>query len=190
MSEATMHASRGLSFCFRGAASMNQRRKAAIAAACPGLILFLFGAVACIAQTAATPQPQAALVRTTFALGGTSFTIFLPPAAVVEDSSVPGEVLIDFRKNTRDQRMIVLTMAPYNSDVRYDQKTRLMSDGQLQYRTDDDTGGGSSGAIAELSGRLEIGGLVVSVKCTDQDKFYPKTEWCLPYLDHLEVVQH
>lgn len=185
MSEAIMRASRLMSFCARGTAVVNVHRKAAVAAAC----LFIFGAVACHAQTAAPPRPQAALVRTTFTLGGTTFAIFLPPAAVVDDSTVPDTVYIDFRKNTRDQRMIVLTTASRNSDARYDQKARLTNGAQLQYRTDGNIGGGSSGAIAELAGRLEIGPLVISVECTDQDKFYPKTEWCLPYLDRLETAQ-
>jgi hypothetical protein len=185
MTESIMRASRLMSCSACGVAVMNGRRKAAVAAAC----LFIFGAVACHAQTAVPRQPQAALVRTTFMLGGTSFAIFLPSAAVLEDSTVPRRIYIDFRKNTRDQRTIIFTAASRNSDALYDQKARLMNGGQLQYRTDPNTGGGSSGAIAELSGRLEIGGLVIWVECTDQDKYYPKTEWCLPYLNRLEIVQ-
>jgi hypothetical protein len=189
MNEAIMRTSQMSPSCDRGAAVMNGRCSAAIAAACSSLIPFLFSAVACHAQTAAPSQPEVALVRTTFTLGAAVFTIFLPQAAVVEGTAIPGKVYIDFRKNTRDQQMIVLTAALRNSDARYDQKTRLRSGGQLQYRTDEDTGGGSSGAIAELSGQLEIVGLGISVMCTDQDKFYPKSEWCLPYLDRLETAQ-
>lgn len=64
-----------------------------------------------------------------------------------------------------------------------------MRDGRLEYRGGGHTGGGSGGPIAELTGRMEIGPLVLTVSCTDRGTgaWAREPDWCLPYPDRLEI---
>jgi hypothetical protein len=174
---------------------MSIRSNAALAMWCPKffiVILLLLCASGCDDQTAVpvTPAPsEPTLARMTFTLGGTSFAIFLPETATIHSPVSPDKVYIDLRKNSREQRVLILTTAPHDPGASYDQKKTLTNGGHLEYRTEDDTGGGMSGLIAELTGRMKIGSLVISVECTDQAKWSRKPEFCLPYLDRLEIVE-
>ena len=175
---------------------MSIRSNAALAMWCPKffiVIVLLLCASGCDDQTAvpATPAPSApTLARMTFILGGKSFAIFLPEASVVDDSSSPGKVYIDPRKSTRLERVLILAIAPPGPGASYDQKFKLTKGGNLKYRTVDNTGGGSGGPIAQLTGQMEIGLLVLSVECTDQNELLSREpNWCLPYLDRLEIVE-
>ncbi len=132
---------------------------------------------------------QQALIRKTFALGDTSFAIFLPEAAVVGRSAGGDKVTFDLTKGERLERSLTLATAPPEPGASADRDALLANGSRFEYAVEDDIGGGSGGPIARLSGRLAIGAHVLSVTCTDQDEWSREPAWCRPYLARLEVVK-
>ena len=130
---------------------------------------------------------DAKLVRRTFTLGGTSFAVVVPEAAVV--SQFGDQVRFDLSKNRRVQGCSVATVPTAGSVAAHDQRDVLANGARLEYRIAHDTGGGSGGPHAELSGRMEIGSHVLWVNSWDQNEGYRYPGWCVPYLARLEIVE-
>ena len=158
-------------------------------------IFGLSGIAACVwpnmvrAQASQRPAlPERALARLTFTLDGTSFAIFLPEAAIVSNSASGHEVRFALTKGKRLERLLVLAITSAAIDVGDHPKVMLANGARLEYQVKDDTGGGSGGPVAELIGRMNIGSLVLSVRCTDQEKSGRESDWCLPYLSRLEIL--
>ena len=137
----------------------------------------------------ATARPTTTLARMTFTLGGASLAIFLPEAAVVHNLTGRDKIYIDLTKGKRLERWLILQTAPHGPGANYDKTMILTNGGHLEYRTEDNTGGGSGGPVAELRGRMEVGSLILAVTCTDQDEGSREPDWCLPYLSGLEIVE-
>ena len=134
----------------------------------------------------AAPAGPKALRRTTFTLDGMSFAMPVPDRGNVRVSADTFTIFV----GTRLQRLITLEKSKAGSRRHYRQKTVLANGLRLEYSIDDNVGGGSGGTIAELKGRLEINGHVLSVLCTDQSEFSaPQADWCLSYLGQLELTK-
>ena len=129
------------------------------------------------------------LARVTFRLDGTSFAIFLPEAARASNSASGNEVRFDLTKGKRLERLLILAMTSPAIEAGDHPKVMLANGARLEYQVKDDTGGGSGGPVAELIGRMNIGPLVLSVRCTDQEKWGRAPAWCLPYLGRLEILE-
>ena len=159
-------------------------------------IVALSGIATCVwpkvvrAQHAERPAlPKTALKRLTFRLDGTSFAIFLPEAAIASNSASGQEVRFDLTKGKRLERLLILAKTSTTIDAGDHPKVTLANGARLEYQVKDDTGGGSGGPVAALIGRMNIGLLVLSVRCTDQEKWGREPDWCLPYLGRLEILE-
>jgi hypothetical protein len=159
---------------------------------------FLFAAVLSLGASGCGEQPEPSwssdsklrdskLVRSTFTLGGTSYAIVLPEAAVV--GHFGDEVSFDLSKNRRVQGCRVATVPTAGSVATYDQRKVFANGARLQYHIDHAAGGGSGGPHAELSGRMEIGSHVLWVNSWDQHEGYRYPGWCVPYLARVEIVE-
>jgi len=137
----------------------------------------------------AGPQADAPLSHLTFTLGATLFAIDLPEKAEIRDFGDPSAVTVyDFTRGERLQRQIRIATAGRESSV--NDRTMPLAGGRLDYQVTDNIGGGSGGPIGELTGRLQLGSRILLVECTDQDGLgYTHPDWCLPYLDRLEIVR-
>lgn len=135
-----------------------------------------------------TLQADTPLSRMTFTLGATPFAIDLPERATIRNFGDPSSVTIyDLSRGNRLQRQIRITTK--RREVGVNDHTMALAGGRFDYQIADDLGGGSGGPIGELTGRLAIGPRVLFVECTDQNELGdPHPDWCLPYLDRLEVV--
>ena len=133
-------------------------------------------------------QAETPLSHMTFTLGATPFAIDLPQRAEIRNFGDPSSVTIyDFTRGNRLQRQI--RIATKQHELSANDRTMALARGRLDYQVTDNIGGGSGGPIGELTGRLTIGPRVLFVECTDQDGLgYTHPDWCLPYLDRLEVV--
>jgi hypothetical protein len=140
-------------------------------------------------QTEPPAHPAATLARMTFKLGETSFAIFLPTDAVVRTSAGEQKITIDLTKGRRLERFLILAIIPHEPGMIYDRTAVTATGGRLVFQVKDNTGGGSGGPVAELTGRMDIGSIALSVTCTDQDEWSRKPDWCLPYLNRLEIVE-
>jgi hypothetical protein len=157
---------------------MSIRSNAAFARLCPRffiVILLLLGASACNEQAEVNVRPKPLLARMTFTLGGTSFAIFLPEASQIgsvgHDATSPDyKIYIDPMISTRLVRKLILAIAPNERSASYDHKVLLENGGRLEYSVLDNIGGGSGGPEAEITGRMEIGLLALSVTCHDQNE--------------------
>lgn len=154
-------------------------------------LVTLIGMALALLPSLAGAQPSTpattALARKVFTLGGTPFVLFLPEAATVRISASENTITFDLTKGMRLERQLVLATAP--REIVAGRKVLLRNGARLEYAIDDNTGGGSGGPIAALSGRMEIGAHALSVRCTDQDEGSREPDWCLRYLDRLEIVQ-
>jgi hypothetical protein len=139
----------------------------------------------------APPPADTPLARRIFTLGATSFAIDLPEASEIRDFGDPSDVTIyDFTRGKRLQRQIRIATASREPGANYDRQMAIAGSGHLEYQVTDNIGGGSGGPIGELTGRLKIGSRVLFIECTDQDGLgYTHPDWCLRYLDRLEIVQ-
>lgn len=166
---------------------------ALIAGLCIGFVLAVlvvsgfFGAPPHSALPAAR-QADTPLLRLTFTLGATPFAIDLPERAEIQNFGDPSAVTIyDFTRGKRLQRQIRIATTPREPSA--NDRTMALAGGRLDYQVTDNIGGGSGGPIGELTGRLQLGSRILFVECTDQDGLgYTHPDWCLPYLDRLEIV--
>jgi hypothetical protein len=165
-------------------------RSPAIRRLSSGLIMLLSGMAGCFAQTEPHARPEAKLARMTFALGETTFAILLPEVDEIKPAAgVLAVTIYDFTRGKRLQRQIRIGTGPRDPGASHDRMMAL-GGGRLDYQVTDFIGGGSAGPIGELTGRLEIGSLVLFIECTDQDDLgYTHPDWCLPYLNRLEIVR-
>jgi hypothetical protein len=72
------------------------------------------------------------------------------------------------------QRTLSLATARSERGISYVRKMILAKGARLDYHVEDDTGGGSAGAIAEPTARIKVGALVIFVTCTDQHFVAPR----------------
>lgn len=149
--------------------------------------------IATLAGSAKIAQAQRAsdppLVRKEVVLDGMTLALSLPEANAARISVRGDRMTIDFARNMRLQRLLILRRGPPPSGGPLGPKQDLPSGGRLSYRLDDDAGGGSGGPIAELNGILEIGTVELAVTCTDQSEWGGDPEWCLSYLGQIELVK-
>jgi hypothetical protein len=123
----------------------------------------------------------------TFTLGAVSFATRLPAKAVLQASADARSVIIrDLSKSTRLDRSLVLTLDA--RAARFDRTVRLRDGNRLAFRENDDTGGGSGGPTAELSGMMALGNVPLFVTCTDQGEWSRDPRWCLPILEELKIA--
>lgn len=128
------------------------------------------------------------LVRKEVVLDGLTIALSLPEANAARVSVNGGRIVIDFARNMRLQRLLILTRGKPSVAGPLGPKRDLASAGRLAYRVDDDSGGGSGGPIAELNGVLEFGEVELAVTCTDQSEWSRDPEWCLKFLDRIQLV--
>jgi hypothetical protein len=153
-------------------------------------IVVILSVAAGTAQNPSSIGDEVRLSPKTFTLGDTAFVIMLPETAIVRESPGSQQVGIDLAKGQRLERFLRLEMTDAVRSSSFDHVAQLHNGGRLSYSIDDHSGEGSGGPIAALTGRLEIGPLVIAITCTDQDELFRRPDWCLPYLDRLELVKH
>lgn len=155
------------------------------------LLLLLAGAAAFalvdLASAQGTAEPPS--VRREFALGDSKFAVALPETHANRVRMLDTRVIIDFGKNMRLQRLLIIAREAPRAGGPLGPKQVLASGGRLAYRVEDDTGGGSGGPIAELNGILELDAAEFHVTCTDQSEWHRDPEWCLPILAKIQLVK-
>lgn len=139
-------------------------------------------------RAAAQDKSDPPLVRKEVVLDGVTLALLLPEANAARVSVHGGRIIVDFAKNMRLQRLLILKRGSPPAGGPLGPKRDLVSGGRFSYRLEDDTGGGSGGPIAELNGILEIGSVELAVTCTDQSEWSRDPEWCLPVLNRLQLV--
>ena len=152
-------------------------------------LLVLLAGVAPITMAEAQGAADPPLVRKEIVLDGMTLAISVPEANAARISARAGLITIDFAKNMRLQRLLILKRGAPPAGGPLGPKRELASGGWLSYRLDDDAGGGSGGPIAELNGVLEIGTIELAVTCTDQSEWGGDPEWCLPYVGRIELIK-
>jgi len=144
------------------------------------------GSHAALAQQGASDTP---LARMTFKLDGEYFVIFLPKSARHATAGISANrVAFNLTKGQRLQRSLDLATAD-ETGAEFAHRLQMTSGSLLEFQVKDNTGGGSGGPIAELTGRMKVGMHVLSVLCTDQDELNREPDWCLPYLNSLEIAR-
>jgi hypothetical protein len=122
-----------------------------------------------------------------FALGAVTYATRVPAKAALQPSIDGRSVTIrDLSKSMRLDRALVLTLDA--GAARFDRIARLADGNSLAYREDDDTGGGSGGPTAELTGMMVLGNVPIFVTCTDQGELSRDPRWCLPILEELKIA--
>ena len=122
-----------------------------------------------------------------FTLGAVSYATRLPAKAVLQASADTRSVTIrDLSESMRLERTLVLTLDA--RAAKFDRTVRLRDGNSLTFREDDDTGGGSGGPTAELSGMMTLGNVPLFVTCTDQGEWSRDPRWCLPILEELKIA--
>lgn len=144
----------------------------------------IWSAAIAVAQDKSDPP----LVRKEVVLDGLTIALSLPEANAARVSVHGGRIIVDFARNMRLQRLLILSRGAPPSGGPLGPKRDLASGGRLAYRLEDETGGGSGGPIAELNGILEIGKAELAVTCTDQSEWSRDPEWCLPFLGRIQLV--
>jgi len=130
----------------------------------------------------------AGLERADFMLGDVRYHILLPRGTRVQlPRGQVHSVTFWHPQSTRLLRNFTLGAALGESDARYAGTGTLSNGAVLRYNIDDDYGGGSGGAEAELKGRLEMGARALAVTCHDQSEWHLQPDWCVPYLHHLRI---
>ncbi len=156
-------------------------------------VIAVLSVVAALAGSVNIAQAQRAtdppLVRKEIVLDGMTLALSLPEANAGRTSVRGDRITIDFARNMRLQRLLILRRGAPPSGGPLGPKQDLPSGGRLSYRLEDETGGGSGGPIAELNGILQIGTVELAVTCTDQSEWGGDPEWCLPYVGHIELLK-
>ena len=137
--------------------------------------------------TAQQRPSESSVVPIAFKLDREYFVILLPATTTM--SNLVGQVAFDLTKGRRLQRSLHFATAVGN-DTGYSHQLQMASDSVLQFQIKDNTGGGSGGPIAELTGIMQIGTRRLAVTCTDQDEWSREPDWCLPYLNFLVVAKY
>ena len=137
--------------------------------------------------TAQQRSSESSVVPIAFKLDQEYFVIFLPTTATT--SNLAGQVAFDLTKGKRLQRSLHFSTA-VGKDAGDSHHLQMASGSLLEYQIKDDTGGGSGGPIAELTGIMQIGTHRLAVTCTDQDEWGREPDWCLPYLNFLVVAKN
>ena len=96
--------------------------------------------------------------------------------------------MFNIAKGGRLQRTVEFAAVEQRVDGPRTPTVVLRNGGRFTYVVEENTGGGSGGPIAELTGRLELGLLTISVTCTAQNRGGREPAWCVPYLGNLEIL--
>jgi len=136
--------------------------------------------------TAQHRPSESSVVPMAFKLDQEYFVIMLPTSTAM--SNLVGQVAFDLAKGKRLQRSLHFATA-VGDDAGYSHQLQMTSGSVLKFQIRDDTGGGSGGPIAELTGIMKIGTHHLAVTCTDQDEWRREPDWCLPYLNFLVVAK-
>jgi hypothetical protein len=155
------------------------------------LCAVLFVASGCGDNEPALPAPapkEEKLTRFTFSIDGKPYAISLPQQAEMRAQHDPHSVTFDARKNQRQMKLMMISAAPRRLAIDYDQTMRLRNGTTMRYRDLGEVGGGSGGAEFEIAGRIEIGTSALFLNCTDQTESVGFPDWCLHYLDTLDVA--
>jgi hypothetical protein len=137
--------------------------------------------------TAQQRPSDTSVVSIAFRLDDEYFVILLPSTATT--SNLVGQVAFDLTKGRRLQRSLHLATSVGN-ETGYSHRLQMNSGSILEFQIKDNTGGGSGGPIAELTGIMQIGTHRLAVTCTDQDEWRREPDWCLPYLNFLVVAKN
>lgn len=136
------------------------------------------------------PADPAGLEPRPVVIGDQTWTVLVPPEALVEVQSGPGgdEATVSFGPATRAAPTMTLADGPADSAgaaAAYPHTATLASGATLDYRTRVEEAEGSSGSVAVLEGRLTVpDGPGLDVGCTEQRE-EPRPTWCVAYLHHL-----
>lgn len=145
-------------------------------------------------------EKKEALTRFDFSLEGVQYAISLPEQADMRERHRPPGFDFAARKNQRMQKNLIITAKPdpQNGDQNFDRqhfrrdaRDRILRDDHdrtVHYRNLGKTGEGSGGSIEEIAGRIEIGGNVLFFECTDQGEWTIRADWCLDYIDTLQIT--
>ncbi len=134
------------------------------------------------------PAASEGLTRHTFALAGNDFEALMPPeyTLTVDDDA---QVSFTLPGQRADRAMILSAAAPAMRFAEGDLSVRLAGGYRLRYVVAPDLGAGSGGTVARMVGQMQVGSMLLTVECRDQDELEPAPQWCIPYLHHLKVVK-
>jgi hypothetical protein len=149
-------------------------------------------------QPALPPKPasQEKLTRFEFKIGGVQYALSLPERAAMRD--VRDGVVFYASRTQRLQRTMTITAASGRPNHNFD-RTHLVrdehgrpirdrADRNVRYRHLGNVGAGSGGAIEDIAGRIQIGEIILFFECSDQNEATIHAEWCLDYIDSLDVI--
>lgn len=143
----------------------------------------------CHAAFAQQDASDTLLARKIFKLDGEYFEISLPKSARYATASISvNRVAFSLTKGNRLERSLHLATAD-EPGAEFTHRLQMTSGSLLEYQMKDNTGGGSGGPIAELTGRMKVGTHYLSVLCTDHDELDREPGWCLPYLNGLVATK-
>jgi hypothetical protein len=167
-------------------AAPHHRSARARAAGRPATLTLFAAALLAIVASRSPAQAPAA---TTFTVEGATFSIGLPPGARLQPlASGQVGITVDLARGRRLQRTLELTARGQRGQDSFDRTYALVAGGRLDYRIEDNTGGGSGGPIAELSGRLRIADRELRLVCTEQDEIARRFDWCLAAISSLTLL--
>lgn len=138
------------------------------------------------------------LARFDFSINGVGYAISLPEQAGMHPQPDPRSMTFAARKGQRLQKTMVLAGAPQSPDQNFDRqhltrddRGRILRDAGsrvVRYRALGKTGEGSGGSIEEIAGRIDIGTRVLYFRCTDQGELSIRRDWCLDYINSLQIT--
>ncbi len=143
------------------------------------------------------PEKQEKLTRFQFKVDGALYALSLPERATMRDASLNG-VIFYASGTQRLQRTMTLTSIPRHSDQGFDREhvmrdargklLRDPTDRTVRYRQLGKTGAGSGGAVEDIAGQIRIGEKILFFECSDQSEGVIRADWCLDYIDSLEII--
>lgn len=136
--------------------------------------------------TAEAPE-RADEICLSVAVGPLQLAVPLPKQSTADIGG--GVVRITTNPGRRQVRDLTLAIAG-KPEAGLGHARHLASGFRLDYRVDEDAGGGSGGAEATLVGVIDLGPAAtqrLAVTCGDQSEFTPDPTWCLELLERVTL---